>query len=142
MISWLRYADEPLDTDLLPAAHTQLNEIERKLAQWKQPASDEQLVECLQLIADTIQVTLPNENGLMVYIALLEDTPAEIVKQACIDTLKTHTYKTMPLPGEILQTYSFTSWQWQYEWLLACIEQCRKKLNHLNKEKENGKADS
>ena len=55
----------------------------------------------LEQIAATLGVEIPEQHGAELYLELLEDLPSGPVKRAQRQILKTHAWKTLPLPAEI-----------------------------------------
>jgi hypothetical protein len=117
LLSWLRFGESPLDKELVPKAIAALDKLAADRAAFVQPASPEEILKLLEQVATTFQVELPSPDGLAVYIACLQGLPAPILRMAMIDVVKSHTYRTMPLPGEFLATNPAKEWQWQFDWL-------------------------
>lgn len=136
LISWLKYGDAPLDSSLLPAARSIINKLEQDLDDISRPADENEIIEVLNMIADMIQVELPEETGLILYIQLLSELPRHIILEAGKEILKTHKYRTMPLPAHFFTTTAAQSWAWQSDWMRWCISHCRLKLGDRSHEQK------
>lgn len=84
---------------------------------------------------------LPEEEGLFIYLNLLNDLPSTVFKDAVTKVMKTHTYRTMPLPGEILSAAD--DWRPAYQHMQEIIARCGANLYRMESqyeilEKENG----
>jgi hypothetical protein len=80
--------------DLAPA----YQRAERALA----PADPEGIVEALKFVAETLHVELPEGDGLMAYVALLQAIPMRALKPGFLKILETFAYPRMPMPAELL----------------------------------------
>ncbi len=116
-MSWIRYSETPLDQRLVPRAIAALEELKYLHLEIRKPATSKQIADALLMIAETIQVELPEGQGLFVYNALLKKVPSFVLREAMVQVMKTHTYRTMPLPGEILQTPAVGEWEMVDIWL-------------------------
>lgn len=74
----------------------------RRIEEAMQPADPEQIVKALSMIADMIQCSLPEPDGMTIYVAILQDLSYAAIRQACMDICRTHPYPRLPLPSEIL----------------------------------------
>jgi hypothetical protein len=117
LLSWLRFGESPLDPALVPKALAVLDKLEADRAAFVRPATPEDILRSLEQVATTFQVELPSPDGLAIYIACLQDLPAAVLRLAIVDVVKSHTYRTMPLPGEFLATSVAKEWKWQFDWL-------------------------
>jgi hypothetical protein len=68
-----------------------------------EPASSDQIVKAISMMADMIQCSLPEPDGITLYVAVLQDLGHEAIRRACMDICKTHPYPRLPLPSEILK---------------------------------------
>lgn len=64
------------------------------------PATKEQILSAVGSIASMLQTTLPDEDGLKLYLYGLSHIPAEIFKEACLRVARTHKYPRLPLPAD------------------------------------------
>lgn len=127
LISLLRFDPAALDPRYHAAALKRLTELQQQIQPWlAPPASDEQIVRTLETIASTFQVSLPEEEGLMIYVAVLQKLSAQALKAAAVEICKTHKYKTMPLPAELLEAANKEQWQWQ--WFAGTLDAMIRKL--------------
>ena len=92
------------------------------------PSTPDEVLEAVSTVAATIQVELPEELGLTVYVAVLQEIPWHVLKQAVREVLRVHAYRTMPLPAEILAAPAVSSWATARAWLLAMINRGRREL--------------
>lgn len=75
---------------------TALSEVRRSLA----PATKEEILSVLGAIASMLQVSLPDEAGLKLYLHGLGFIPAELFKEAALRVSRTHKYPRLPLPAD------------------------------------------
>ena len=117
LISWLRFSLIPLDDRLVKKAIVTLEALKAQHLEIRKPATNEEFLEALMMIADTIQVELPTGHGLFVYTALLQKLPKLVLQEAILHVMKTHTFRTMPLPAEILAAPAVGEWEMTNIWL-------------------------
>lgn len=117
LLSWLRFGETPLESRHLKRAIASLEELLRIHEQTRAPATDEEILDALTMIADTIQVELPEKHGLFVYVALLQALPQRVLQEAVLEVMRTHSYRTMPLPAEILAAAPARDWPIHAEWI-------------------------
>lgn len=98
-----------------------LRQIQGDLAEYRPPSDPVQIIKSLELVAKTLQVELPDEDGLMVYAAILSELPTAVLKQAVIEVCRTHRYANMPKPADFLEAAKDQAWQWR--WLHMRLEQ-------------------
>lgn len=103
LISYLRFGREPADPELKPAAQHALAEVEQMLEPYCLPAEPHQILTLLTAVADALSVELPTDEGLALYIDVLSDTSYLLLKQATGHVLRTHAYKTMPVPHDFIR---------------------------------------
>lgn len=70
------------------------------------PADARQITDGLQSIADMLQVSLPGERGLKLYLAILSEIPAPLFRQACKRVATSHRYARLPNPADFLDAVS------------------------------------
>jgi hypothetical protein len=115
LISYLRFGTAPLEERYRPKALARLKELRATISEHvRPPAGPEAVIGVLDLLAKTFQVSLPEEDGQLIYAAVLGDLPEPVLKKAVIEICKTHKYKTMPLPAEILEAANAEAWQWRW----------------------------
>lgn len=90
----------------------------------KHQAHDAEIAVMLDQLAQTIQVSVPTEQGLIPYYQLLGGMPRPLIEPAVLAVLSTHRYRTMPLPAEILAHVN-PSWAWHRYF----IQQVRRALS-------------
>lgn len=88
--------------DALNAICDALEEADRCMA----PADARQITDGLQSIADMLQVSLPNERGLKLYLAILSEIPAPLFRQACKRVAAHHRYAKLPTPADFIDAVS------------------------------------
>ena len=115
LISWLRFGKEPLDPRYKTRALQALTRLGEEHADYLRPADPEDIITAIEKVAMAFQVTVPEEDGLLIYAAVLSELPTPLLKKAVIEVCKTHRYKTLPLPAEFLDAVQNEIWQW--EWL-------------------------
>lgn len=130
LISWLRWSKEPLPEKYRARGRAALAQLRQTITDYLQPATSEAVIRSIDLLATTFQVSLPDEDGQMVYAAVLSEVSAPVLKNAVIKICKTHTYKTLPLPAEILKAAEEEMWQWRA--LGRIVDQCIATLNALD----------
>jgi hypothetical protein len=80
--------------DLAPA----YQRAERALA----PAEPEAIIEALKLVAETLRVDMPEGDGLLAYVHLLQAIPLRALQPGFMRILETFAYPRMPMPAELL----------------------------------------
>ena len=63
------------------------------------PASKEEILSALGSIAAMMQCTLPDQDGLKLYIYGLSHLPKDLFKEACMRVTRTHKWPKLPLPA-------------------------------------------
>jgi hypothetical protein len=85
-----------------------------QLEDYKPPSDPADVINSLELAAKTLQVPLPDEDGLMVYAAILSELPTALLKQSVIEVCKSHRYPSMPKPVDFLDAVKDEAWQWRW----------------------------
>jgi len=80
------------------------------------------------MIAGVIQVELPEEMGLTAYVQLLQPLPVHVLRLAGMEILKKHSYRTMPLPAEFLQSEPAREWAVVVSHFMPGIRMYRQRL--------------
>lgn len=91
-----------------------LRKLEAQLSDYRPPSDPADVITTLELVAKTLQVELPDEDGLMVYAAILSELPSALLKQSVIEVCKTHKYPSMPKPADFLEAVKEQAWQWRW----------------------------
>lgn len=99
---------------LKPRAIQALKKIRTDGAPYLTPSSPELIVRMLETVAQMFQVSLPEDEGLMLYTAILSELPEPLLTKAVTEVCKTHKFKTMPLPSEFLDAVKDEAWQWRW----------------------------
>lgn len=123
----MRFAKEPVPAHLRAKAAAALTTLKEKAADYRPPSDPADVITTLELVAKTLQVELPDEDGLMVYAAILSELPTAILKQSVIEVCKSHKYPSMPKPADFLEAVKEQAWQWR--WLHLQIDTCLKQLD-------------
>lgn len=116
LISTIRFAEKPIDAEAIPEALELLHDFQTKLDQLERSAQPAKILSLLEGVASAFQVELPTPTGLQLYVAALADFPIRILEQAAVEVLKSHRFKTMPLPGEFLDTEACKAWPRSRQW--------------------------
>lgn len=116
-------------------AYQVLDQLEAKCLAADTPATPRQIIEMINLTAKTFQVEIPEEDGLAMYVLLLEHLPYPILMDAMKIIMRKHTYRVLPLPGEFLQTEPAQLWNSNVQWMLAIIKHGRIKLQQTGERK-------
>lgn len=61
------------------------------------------VIKMIGVMAETFQVTVPPKEGLKLYAIALAGLPRPVFDAAWQSVLRSHTYKTLPLPGEFIK---------------------------------------
>lgn len=91
-----------------------LRKLQSDIEIYKPPSDPADVIKALELVAKTLQVELPEEDGLMVYAAILSELPQALLKQSVIEVCKTHKYPSMPKPADFLEAVKDQAWQWRW----------------------------
>lgn len=126
LIEYLRFSREPVPAHRRARAREVLLKLQADLQIYKPPSDPADVITSLELVAKTLQVELPDEDGLMVYAAILSELPIAVLKQAVIEVCKTHKYPSMPKPADFLEAVRDQAWQWR--WLHMGLDKWIKQL--------------
>lgn len=121
LISYMRFSKQPVPDHLKAKAAVALRNLKDQAADYRPPSDPKDVITTLELVAKTLQVELPDEDGLMVYAAILSELPTAILKQSVIEVCKSHKYNSMPKPADFLEAVKDEAWQWR--WLHMQIDQ-------------------
>lgn len=114
--------------DELDQALAEVQALHAILTEALAPATPAQITDGLAAIADMLQVSLPNERGLKLYIAVLSEMPGPLFRAACKRVAQTHKYARLPNAGDFLD--AAVEEQAEARKLLAI---CNAVLRQLNK---------
>jgi hypothetical protein len=123
----MRFSREPVPDHLRARAAAALKTLKDKAEDYKPPSDPADVINSLELVAKTLQVELPDEDGLMVYAAILCELPTAILKQSVIEVCRNHKYPNMPKPADFLEAVKDQAWQWR--WLHLTVDQLMKQLD-------------
>lgn len=115
LISWLRFGKSPLPDKYRARAHAALLEIQSNVDEQTAPATAEQILDIVEGLASMLQVDLPDERGLELYVLTLMDIPAGLLKQAAVHVARNHKWRTMPTPAEFREPIKHDAYA--YAWL-------------------------
>lgn len=122
LISFLRFSGEPLPDQYVVRAIAALERLGTEHEKLRTPAPPIEIIDALTMIASAIQVELPEEDGLFVYVTVLQGAPGFVLKEAMLEVMKTHTYRTLPLPAEILKARPAIEWTNTDRWMLGFLK--------------------
>jgi hypothetical protein len=111
LLSWLRFGETELEQRYVARAVEALARLEADQVTLSAPSEPGEVLDILHMIASTIQTELPEEMGLTAYVALLQPLPTHVLSLAAMEILQTHSYRTMPLPAEFLQSLPAREWR-------------------------------
>jgi len=97
----------------------------------KKSSSHQDVLAVIEMVAATIQVETPLDVGQTAYVALLQHLPKHVLREAALEILRTHKFRTLPLPAEFLDSEAVTNWKNIVDWFPKMIEDCRRKLQKL-----------
>ena len=139
LLSWLRFGETKLDAAYIPAAIEALTLLEEAHVTLALPSTQGQVRHAIDIIAQTVMVELPEDLGLFAYAAILGDIPGHVLELAAIEILRTHTYRTMPLPAEFLKTRAVVEWGHATRWLPnMCASRKRELIQRQQQGDDNG----
>jgi len=137
---WWMLRDVP--TEDLHQALGILQTTRSQLAEALQPAPDERWAEVLGKIAQMLNVSLPNADGLALYLAVLRKVPGHLLNTACTHVAETHRYNTMPKPADFIDAVAAENSRLR---ILASVHETAMRnvgraLSHRQKDQANGVA--
>jgi len=92
----------PADLSLIAAEIAHL----KALDNWE-PLGIKGAAVLIETLAATMQVPVPNDTGLTMYIEAIKDLPGGPAKRGLVHVVKNHRYKNLPLVSEIISaTYA------------------------------------
>jgi len=107
----MRHGEGDLDQHLIPQAVDDLQRLEWDLSHLAAPSDAKDIGKILAMISGVVQVDVPEDMGLEAYVQLLRPLPLHVLRAAALEILGTHTYRTMPLPAEFLQSRAAREWK-------------------------------
>ena len=102
LISWLRFSRAPLDERYHDRALVALDAMRQSIRPYVDPATPEQIIDMLTAVANVLAVELPEEQGLALFVGVLDGISAKLLTKAAHHVLRTHKYKSMPVPHDFL----------------------------------------
>ena len=87
-----KLAKNNIDTEAIDIIQTMANKL--------QPCNRKQIAVCIETIASTFSINIPNETGLEQYFRILQKYPASLLKDCMEDILVKYKYARLPLPVE------------------------------------------
>jgi hypothetical protein len=132
LISWLRYGDRNLEQRYVLRALEALARLEADMVSLSAPSEPGEVLDILHTVASTVQVELPEELGLTAYVSLLTPLPTHVLSLAAMEILRSHSYRTMPLPAEFLASQAAKEWAAVKAWLPGQLRHWRARLSNSN----------
>lgn len=118
---------------MVPPAHrlraiAALSKLRTDIAANVAPADPAEITRNVELMAQMFQVELPEDDGLMLYVATLSDVPAPLLKKGLVHACKNHKYKSLPLPAEIIEPIrdDMIIWRWFDKTLEAMLDRLKR----------------
>jgi hypothetical protein len=90
------------------------------------PADPRKVLALLTGTAQVFQVSLPEDDGLELYVGALASVPERLLIKALRQVCLTHRFKTMPLVADILEPIKDD--MWAIGWLM---EMCERRITEL-----------
>lgn len=87
----------------LKAAADSIHADVTQLEALRAPASDEEILKTLQKLAEMFQVSVPEPDGLELYIAALKPVPRIAFVKARETLTRTHKWPRLPYPAEFIE---------------------------------------
>jgi hypothetical protein len=106
----MRFGETELDPRDAAGAVKLIERMEEGLVRISAPTPHRNVIDVIRMIAETVQVDMPEDMGLTVYVAILEHLPSHVLSAAAIEILTTHSVRVLPLPAEILATNAVQEW--------------------------------
>ena len=66
------------------------------------PSTPEEITRALRILAETLQQAMPEPDGVMAYVAVLQSTPYQALRLGFVEILKSYAYPRWPYPAELL----------------------------------------
>ena len=103
-----KLAKNDIDTEAISIIQT--------MAKKLQPCNRKQVAVCIETIASTFTINIPNELGLEQYFRILLKYPASMLTECTDDIIKTFKYPRLPLPKEFIDRLD-TNFEYHKGWL-------------------------
>jgi len=129
LVSCLRWEPALITKDMIPSAIDALDKLMERFRTYSQPATEETILEVLRALSETIQVKLPSSTGRKIYVAILQELPAAILQLAMHHVMRTHAFKSLPLPADFLKSEPAVEWQTQSRWVPILVNKWKTELN-------------
>jgi len=88
----------------------------KKMAAALRHANKKEIAVCIETIASTFSIQVPNELGLQQYFSILGSYPAAFLKDCMNDIIRTFKYPRLPLPVEFVDRME-TNYEYHKGWL-------------------------
>jgi len=95
---------------------TEAINIIQSMAKKLQPCNRKHIAVCIETIASTFSINIPNELGLEQYFRILLKYPASMLNECTDDIIKTFKYPRLPLPKEFIDRLD-TNFEYHKGWL-------------------------
>ena len=103
-----KLAKNNIDTEAIDIIQIMANKL--------QPCNRKQIAVCIETIASTFSINIPNELGLEQYFRILLKYPASMLTECTDDIIKTFKYQRLPLPKEFIDRID-TNFEYHKGWL-------------------------
>lgn len=67
------------------------------------PADPAAIIKSLTMVADMLQCSMPEPDGIELYVAALQVVPTEALRHGMMELIRTHAYPRLPYPVEIIR---------------------------------------
>lgn len=110
VLYWMNLPPETMSWDLTDHDEAELRHAASDLAHARSvveralpPVSKEKIANVLGSIAEMLQVTVPSETGLKMYLHALKGMPGYKFEAAALKLIKTHKWPRLPLPADFIE---------------------------------------
>ena len=97
-----------IDTESIKIIQTMANKL--------QPCTRKDVAVCIETIASTFSINIPNELGLEQYFRILLKYPTSMLNECTDDIIRSFKYPRLPLPKEFIDRLD-TNIEYHYGWL-------------------------
>lgn len=115
----------------IPHALTVLDRLWLDFQQLARGSDHHDVLEVLEMVATTIQTETPQDVGQTAYVHLLQHLPRHVLREVAFEILKTHSYRTLPLPSEFLNSHTVKVWEDTLRWFDVTMRANKQKLRKL-----------
>jgi hypothetical protein len=128
LLSWLRFSKKELDPCYARQGIEALTRLEADLVGLTAASEPGQVIAILEAMATVVQVAMPEDIGVKAYVALLQHIPPHVLELAMLEILRSHEYRTMPLPADFLKCGEVTMWKAAEPWLRKMCGEWKRQL--------------